>query len=166
MMIEEITRIPIYTIDIISIVAAVVALVALIYSFGVQVYAKKIKERYMSLVKGEVGIDIETLFQNQNADLETIKNKLNQIDTQIKNHEYRLKRKTSEIVMKRYNAFGETGNDLSFSVALINEEGNGAVISSIYGREESRIYAKPIRDNKSSYKLSSEEEEVVKNTMN
>jgi hypothetical protein len=62
----------------------------------------------------------------------------------------------------RYNAFGDTGSDLSFSLALLDDEHNGVVITSIFGREESRLYAKPIQTGKSLYNLSEEEHAVVK----
>lgn len=57
----------------------------------------------------------------------------------------------------RFNAFDNTGSDLSYSVALLDEDNNGVVISSIYGRDESRTYAKPIVNKESTYKLSKEE---------
>nr|WP_255298431.1 DUF4446 family protein [Brevibacillus dissolubilis] len=62
----------------------------------------------------------------------------------------------------RYNAFGDTGSDLSFSLALLDDHQNGVVITSIYGREESRTYAKPIESGKSPYNLSDEELMVMK----
>ena len=61
----------------------------------------------------------------------------------------------------RYNAFDNTGSDLSYSVALVDEENNGVVLSSIYGREENRCYAKPVIAGKSQYVLSKEEQEVL-----
>lgn len=62
----------------------------------------------------------------------------------------------------RYNAFGDTGSDLSFTIALLDDGGNGVVITSIFGREESRIYAKPIEAGKSIYNLSEEELTAIK----
>lgn len=62
----------------------------------------------------------------------------------------------------RYNAFGDTGSDLSFSMALVDDHQNGVVLTNIFGREESRLYAKPIQAGKSSYHLSEEEHAVLK----
>jgi len=61
----------------------------------------------------------------------------------------------------RFNAFQDTGSDLSFALAFLDAHGNGMVLSSIYGREESRTYAKPIEDGKSSYQLSVEEKDAI-----
>ncbi|WP_232698335.1 DUF4446 family protein [Brevibacillus daliensis] len=63
----------------------------------------------------------------------------------------------------RYNAFGDSmGSDLSFSLALMDEHLNGIVITSIYGRDESRTYCKPVEKGTSTYNLSEEEMLVIK----
>ena len=73
----------------------------------------------------------------------------------------RLKSCVQNLRVLRYNAFDNTGSDLSYSVALVDEENNGVVLSSIYGREENRCYAKPVIAGKSQYVLSKEEQEVL-----
>ena len=65
----------------------------------------------------------------------------------------------------RYNAFEKTGSDLSFSLALLNDKSEGFVLTSIFGREDSRVYAKPISNGKSAYTLSDEELEAIKVAM-
>jgi len=65
----------------------------------------------------------------------------------------------------RYDAFGDMGGRLSFSAALLDDAGDGLVLTSINGRQETRVYAKPITDGGSSYNLSSEEEEAIRQAM-
>lgn len=66
----------------------------------------------------------------------------------------------------RYNPFEEVGGDLSFALALLNQDNNGLVLNSIYSRESSYTYAKPIVNGKcEKYNLSSEEEQAVKRAM-
>lgn len=62
----------------------------------------------------------------------------------------------------RYDAFRDLGGMMSFSVALLDDRGNGIVMSSIYGRAESRTYAKPVVERGSSYELSPEEKEAIR----
>jgi|SRR3989344_699520 len=62
----------------------------------------------------------------------------------------------------RFNPFRDAGSDQSFSLALLNDEKNGLVVSSLYGREINRIYAKPIEKGTSKYHLTDEEKEAVK----
>ena len=67
-----------------------------------------------------------------------------------------------KIGIVRYNAFKDTGSDLSFTLALLDEKNNGVVLNGIYSREMSNIYAKPVKDGKSQYTLSEEEQEAIK----
>ena len=68
----------------------------------------------------------------------------------------------TKVGMVRFNPFGEIGGDQSFSVALLNNEDSGVVITSHYGKEMQRIYAKLVKKGKSEYSLSAEEEEAIK----
>jgi hypothetical protein len=61
----------------------------------------------------------------------------------------------------RYNAFEEMGGNLSFSLAVLDDHGDGIVMTSINGRADSRTYAKPIKGLSSSHTLSDEEREAV-----
>ncbi|MBV8600313.1 MAG: DUF4446 family protein, partial [Candidatus Eremiobacteraeota bacterium] len=57
----------------------------------------------------------------------------------------------------RYNAFDDVGSDLSYALALLNKEGDGVVISSIYSREDTRTYGKAVRGFSSVQDASKEE---------
>ncbi len=53
------------------------------------------------------------------------------------------------------------GSELSYSIVLLDEHLNGFVLTSIYGREQSVSYAKPIKDGKSTFPLSAEEMQAM-----
>lgn len=72
-----------------------------------------------------------------------------------------LRKCTRTPVVKRFAAFADVGGDLSFSLALLDGEGNGVIITSLYGREESRTYAKQVAGGVALNRISSEEEEVL-----
>ena len=61
----------------------------------------------------------------------------------------------------RYNAYKDTGSDLSFAVCLLDEKNNGVVFNGIYSRDMSNIYAKPIENGTSKYKITPEEQEAI-----
>lgn len=65
------------------------------------------------------------------------------------------------LAVVRYDAFGDVGGHLSWSVALLDDAGDGVVLSSIHGRSEARTYAKTISTWTSDAQLSPEEEEAV-----
>jgi len=73
-----------------------------------------------------------------------------------------LRRCTRTPVVKRFNAFHDVGSDLSFSMVLLDGEGNGVILTSLYGREETRMYAKKVTKGAPATRVSTEEEEVLR----
>ena len=71
-----------------------------------------------------------------------------------------------KIGIVRYNAFKDVGSNLSFTLALLDNNNNGVVLNGIYSRDNSNIYAKPIKDGKSEYILSDEEKEAIEMSIN
>jgi hypothetical protein len=61
----------------------------------------------------------------------------------------------------RYDAFGDMGGRLSFTAALLDDSGDGLVITSINGRTESRAYAKGVKEGASDQSLSPEEIQAI-----
>jgi hypothetical protein len=61
----------------------------------------------------------------------------------------------------RFNPFEDTGADLSFSLSVLNDRGDGVVLTSLWGREEVRVYAKPLQQHESRYALSQEEKQAI-----
>ena len=111
------------------------------------------------------------LSKNKNIE-EDLKEFLDKVsDVEEENEEIRkyckdIKIEMSKCIQKvgivRYNAFKDTGSDLSFTVALLDEKDDGVVFNGIYSREMSNIYAKPIEKGTSHYTLSEEEQEAIK----
>jgi hypothetical protein len=65
------------------------------------------------------------------------------------------------VAVVRYDAFGDMGGRLSFTAALLDDSGDGLVITSINGRTESRAYAKGVKDGRSDTSLSPEETQAI-----
>ncbi len=62
----------------------------------------------------------------------------------------------------RYNAFEDVGGEQSFSLALLDAQGDGVVLTSVYSRMDVRVYAKAIRQGQPSHALSQEEERALR----
>lgn len=67
-----------------------------------------------------------------------------------------------DVAVVRYDALEEMAGQLSFSVALLNAQGDGVVLTSINGRTETRTYAKVVADGKGVHQLSPEEQQAVR----
>ena len=93
-----------------------------------------------------------TIFQHR---MESMEQTTGRLDTEIKSA-------PRGIATVRYNAFADVGGKQSFATAILSEDGNGVVISSMYSRERVNIYAKPIANFVSEYELSKEEVQALK----
>ena len=65
------------------------------------------------------------------------------------------------VKMNRYDAFDAMGGKMSYSLLLADEKKNGVILTSIYGRDDSRCYAKDVKEGKSEYTLAEEEETLL-----
>lgn len=77
------------------------------------------------------------------------------------NLERQLQKCNQRVGLVRYNAFDDVGSDLSFALAVLDNENNGFVLNAIYARTSNNIYAKPIENGTSRYELSEEEIKAV-----
>lgn len=72
----------------------------------------------------------------------------------------------SRVALLRYNPYDDTGGDQSFSLALLDDQGNGIVLTSLHARSGTRVFAKPISSGKGDkYHLSEEEKQVIEKAM-
>jgi len=65
----------------------------------------------------------------------------------------------------RFNPFADTGSDQSFAVALLDGNGSGIILSSLFSRSSTRMFAKSVVDGKSSHPLTDEEREAIAQAM-
>jgi len=65
------------------------------------------------------------------------------------------------LAVVRYDAFGDMGGHLSWSLALLDDEGDGVLVTAIHGRADTRTYAKNVQNWTSTQQLSPEESEAV-----
>lgn len=105
--------------------------------------------------------DLETYMYR----VEKVEKQNAEISTYIKNLDEDLTRCIQKVGIVRYNAFKDTGSDLSFALALLDENDNGVVLNGIYSREMSNIYAKPVEHGKSNYTISEEESQAIQKAM-
>lgn len=76
-----------------------------------------------------------------------------------------VRRSLQRVGLVRFDAFEDMGGHLSFCAALLDIDGSGIVLTSINGRTETRMYAKPVDKGSSKYHLSEEEQSAIKQAM-
>jgi len=106
--------------------------------------------------------DLEELLDSQIKKTEKNQKHIDEILERTKELEEISKITFQKSGIVRFNPFKEIGSNQSFSIALLDRKDNGFVITSLYGREENRVYAKPVKRGKSEFSLSDEEQEAIK----
>lgn len=91
-----------------------------------------------------------------------LKEKFQKVSEELKVIKKENKFSLQRVGVLRYNPFSGQGGDQSFTVALLDANNDGVVITSIYGREGNRTYAKPVNKGDSEYALSDEEKKAIK----
>lgn len=127
----------------------------------------KLRKNYSDfMTKLGKGENINEMLQKYVIDVETIKNENMEIEKYCQKIEEKSKDNLKKIGLVRYNAYKNTGSDLSFALAILNEKDTGIVLNGIYGLDTSNIYAKPIVNGNSTYALSKEEAQALKEAIN
>ena len=127
----------------------------------------KLNKRYNNFIKKmSKGNNFEETLNVYMNKVNNVCNQNGEIIEYCKKLENNISKCIKKVGIVRYNAFKDTGSDLSFTLALLNEENTGVVLNGIYSREMSNIYAKPIKNGKSTYTVSEQEQEAINKAIN
>lgn len=121
----------------------------------------KLQRRYRVLLTGNQGKNLEELLLSLSERMKKAEAEIERMGTAIARLEKEATQYLQRWALQRYKAFANVGGDQSFTLVLLDRNGDGVMLSSIYGRDESRVYAKTISGGKANYPLSDEEQEVL-----
>jgi hypothetical protein len=152
-----------YSLEIVvGLVASVLMLLLLTIINGFRISnLKKKSESLLKILEFSDGEAMEKSILGAISFREDFESEIARINLEMSEMKEDLSKSIQNIGFIRYNAFGDMGSDLSFSVALLDENYNGVVVTSIYAREDSNVYAKPVVKGESEYKLSVEEIQAI-----
>lgn len=144
-----------------TVVIVIVILCLLLWIASLGSKLKKLRKQYVA-VMGDTGVaNIEEVVISMKEQLEMYKKQAGSFQQQLTNLQTTLPKMKNKLGIHRYNAFSEGGSDLSFSIAIVNEEKDGAVFSGLHSRENTYVYAKPVEKGESSYPLTPEERKAI-----
>lgn len=140
-------------------------LLALIVFVNINIKMAKINRRYRKMMQGSDGANLERLLISHIEEVRQAVDEVKKLSETCQRMEITSKACIQKIGIIRFNAFEDTGSDLSYSIALLDGNNNGVILSSIFGRNESRAYAKPVVAGQSSYFLTGEEKQALESAM-
>jgi hypothetical protein len=121
----------------------------------------RLRRSYRTLMRGASGKDFETILLGLVNDFQHLQTDVRSVESSTTRQGLRIDGCLQRIGLIRFNAFGDVGGAQSFAVAILDGAGNGLVLSSLYGRDDSRVYAKPVEKGHSTYPLSQEEQQAI-----
>jgi len=144
-----------------------VALVAIGLSIVAVLYAITNAGRAGGAVGGRVRLDetLRGILQGQSQQVQRLERAIRALHATDKKQQTQIEGSVRNVALLRYDAFEDVGGRLSFSCALLDDQGSGVVLTSINGRQETRVYAKPVTSGASSHNLSLEEEEAIRRAL-
>jgi hypothetical protein len=120
-----------------------------------------LQQRFTTTLGTTNGDSLETVLSSHLKQVATVAKHLDKLDDAYKRLAASGSLASQKISIVRFNPFGDTGGDQSFVLAVLDANNSGYVLTSIHGREGTRVYVKPIDYNKSKYPLSEEEKQAL-----
>lgn len=138
-----------------------VVAIALIVFLGAWIFT--LERRLKKLFIGKGARDLEGVIQSLGDDIRALEKFQKETTQYLGEADKRITRSIQGVETIRFNAFkgtGEGGNQ-SFAIALLSEDGDGTVLSSLYSRDHVNVFAKPVKNFSSEYEMTPEERDAV-----
>ncbi len=163
-------------VDQVASIALTIAIVSVVFSLGLLVWILRLKKKLLVLQKSG---DKDTFLGAVNKYVEKMQNiateqaKINEalvkddqaLQAQIDEIKEAMTYVVSRVATVRYDAFNNMGGQMSFSTAMLNDLGDGIVVTAINGRSETRTYIRNIKNKKCDVEISREEAEAINKAM-
>ncbi|MCX6806309.1 MAG: DUF4446 family protein [Patescibacteria group bacterium] len=123
-----------------------------------------LKKKYGQFLVGAEAKQIEEQIKSYSGDVDKALSQLDELAGFAAKLHKTQQFAISKVGLVRFNPFGDTGGDHSFSMALLDHMNNGMVISAVHARSGTRVYAKDIIEGESKHNLSKEEAKALSDT--
>lgn len=153
--------------DNIVVIVAVLGILALLLLLTINLYMKVnyMKKRYRKMMTGADGSNLERMLIGHINEMKAVSEENERIKQENERIDALLQLAITRVGVVRFRAFDDMGSDLSYAVALLDSHNNGVILTSIFGREDSRSYVKPVENGTSTYALMAEEQQALDEAM-
>jgi hypothetical protein len=149
------------TLEIVALAAAGVAVLSLGLALALTVRFNRLAKAHEALIAGDTGATFVEAVTRQHREAEALRTDVGNLRDDLAAARADLSDALRHVAVVRYDAFGDMGGRLSFSAALLDDAGDGLVLTSINGRTETRTYAKGVKAGESDHSLSPEELQAI-----
>ena len=149
------------------IVGVLGVLVIVMYAIILNLYLnlRYLKKRYRKMMTGVDNGNLERMLIGHIDEVRRVQQENAEIRAEAERQDTLLKQAITRVGVVRFRAFDDMGSDLSYAVALLDSYNDGVILTSIFGREDSRSYVKPVEKGQSTYQLMPEEQQALDEAM-
>ncbi len=144
-----------------AVALTILVVVGIVWVLDLQARLRRLQHRYENIFAAEEDASLVTALENLASRLSETTARTERLVAHSQQIDATLAHAVQSVGLVRFRAFQDTGGDQSFALALADGEGNGVVISALYGRGATRIYAKPVQGWLSPRTLSEEEKQAL-----
>jgi hypothetical protein len=123
---------------------------------------RRANDAYRSLVSDNQGGSLQQLLDGHLGKVIEVGAKMEELERLYAQLEVRSRGSLQHVGVVRFNPFEDTGSDQSFAIALLDDRRDGIVLSSLHGRGQTRMFAKPVEGGESKHQLSDEEAQAIR----
>jgi hypothetical protein len=153
-------------VEIVLIIALVLLVIGLVgWVAFLELRHRQLAQAFRLLMTGRGGADLETTLVDFVARLNHIEQTTQAMDHRVSDLEVKQPYLVQHVGVVRFNPFSDKGGDQSFVLAILDDHADGAVVSSLHGRTDVRVYAKPVVGGQSTHTLTAEEKEAIARAM-
>lgn len=140
---------------------SVLGLVLLIYTIVLSSKLARISRRRRADLSGDTAEEVLNCLTEQSESIIALQRASDETSSAVAKHGEALMDCVQKVGLVRFNAFNDIGGEQSFALVLLDANRNGVAISSLYGRQDSRLYAKGIINGEGERPLSDEERRAM-----
>lgn len=129
------------------------------------VRTRSLGRRLQRLTAGATGASLERVLMDHLARVEEVDTRQRRMEQRVSALEAQVPLCIQRVGLVRYDAFDDVGGQQSFSLAMLDAQQNGMILTSVYSRSDVRVYAKAIRQGQPSHPLSEEELQALRNAL-
>lgn len=163
--IQVITKLALDNIVVIVAALGILALLLLLLTINLYMKVNYMKKRYRKMMTGADGSNLERMLIGHINEMKAVSEENERIKQENERIDALLQLAITRVGVVRFRAFDDMGSDLSYAVALLDSHNNGVILTSIFGREDSRSYVKPVENGTSTYALMAEEQQALDEAM-
>ena len=119
------------------------------------------RSKFGQLLNENSSQNVEELLLEHMKERQEFRNHIEQLDERVISLERKIQRSKRHLGLVRYDAFSDIGGNQSFTLAVYDDNGDGAILSSIVGRADNKVYGKNLINGKSDHNLTDEDQQAI-----